>query len=100
MCSEKEIRISVSCKFHVFRNRQEEEKFYSLGEEDCLTAERILDVLVKDLESKGRFPSGWSTQDTPLYILAPVLVREYILPLAPTSEDIENMWEVQRERTV
>jgi len=100
VCSEPEIRISVSCKFHVFRNRQEEEKFYSLGEEDFLTVETILDVMVKDLESKGKLPSGWSTQDTPLYILAPVLVREYILSQAPTSEDIENMWEVERERTV
>ena len=96
VCNETELRFSVSCKFHVFRSHQEEEKFYSLSQEDCLTAEKILDVMVKDLESKGRLPSGCSPQDTPLYTLAPVLVREYVLPQAPTSKDIENMWEVEK----
>ena len=88
---EEEVRISVSCKFHMFRSEGEAEEFYKTDGEDRLTAERIVERLVEDLGRRGVLPEGWSAR-TPLHQLAPLLVQEYILPRAPRAKEIETMW--------
>lgn len=90
---EEDIRFSVSYKFHVFNSKEEEEKFYSRKDGDRLTPKQVIGDMLDDLRRKGKLPDGWNNQDTPLHKLAPVLIREYILPLSPTSSDIETMWE-------
>ena len=44
--NEEEIRFTISCKFHLFRSEEEADQFYS-GSGDKLTAESILDGLVR-----------------------------------------------------
>ena len=89
--NEKYLRFSVSCKFHIFRDEAELLKYES--KEKKLTAENIIDVLVEDLKAKKKLPNECESKTMPLYKLAPIFVREYILPLAPTSENIQAVWE-------
>ena len=44
--NEEDIRFTISCKFHLFRSEEEADQFYS-GSGDKLTAESILDGLVR-----------------------------------------------------
>ena len=83
---------SVSCKFHMFGSKEEEEEFYK-GKREALTVGKIIEGLVEELKKKARLPVELQGQDIPLYKLAPVLVKEFIVPFAPDSADIEKMWE-------
>ena len=87
---EGELRFSVSCKFHMFTSDEEMEEFYQ-GKKETLSAEKIIEVLVEEVEKRGRLASELS-KEAPLFQLAPVLVQEFIVPFAPNSEEIENMW--------
>ena len=89
---EEELRISVSCKFHMFESKEEEEEFYK-GKREALTVGKIIEGLMDELKKKARIPLELQGQDIPLYKLAPLLVKEFIVPFAPDSADIEKMWE-------
>ena len=89
---EQDLRFSVSCKFHMFRSEEEMDEFYQ-GKKEALSAEKIIEVLVEELEKRGRLPSELC-KETPLYELAPVLVQEFVVPFAPNSEEIEEMWKL------
>ena len=88
---EKDIRFSVSCKFHIFHDEEEILKYES--NEKKLTAENIIEVLIQDLKTKKKLPDECDPKTMPLYKLAPILVKEYISPLAPTSADIQAVWQ-------
>ena len=88
---EKDIRFSVSCKFHIFHDAEEVLAYED--NEKKLTAEQIIEVLVEDLKAKNKLLPDCSHQTMPLYKLAPILVQEYIKPLAPTSAYIQATWE-------
>ena len=85
---EEDLRFSVSCKFHMFRSEEEMEEFYQEGKREALSAEKIIEGLLEELERRGLKLS----KETPLYELAPVLVKEFVVPFAPNSADIEEMW--------
>ena len=85
---EQDLRFSVSCKFHMFRSEKEMEEFYQEGKREALSAEKIIEGLLEELERRGLKLS----KETPLYELAPVLVKEFVVPFAPNSADIEEMW--------
>ena len=87
---ESEIRISISCKFHIFHSKQEVERYKS--DEEHLTADIIINTLIEDLKEKGILAKDLNATNFPLYKLAPILVREYILPLSPTSDKIFDTW--------
>ena len=87
---EEKLRFSVSCKFHMFTSDEEMDEFYQ-EKKEMLSAEKIIEVLVEELEKRGRLARELS-KEAPLYKLAPVLVQEFVLPFAPNSEEIENMW--------
>ena len=89
--NEEELRISISCKFHVFHDQDEMEKFYDGNKKGDITAQKIVFRLVRELEKRGVLQEGL-TPDSPLYTLAPTIVREFILPFAPGVEKIESMW--------
>ena len=86
--NEDDIRFSVSCKFHVFHDEAEAEAMKS--QEKRLTAEHIIEVLTEDLERRNKIPR--SEERMALFDLAPTMVAEYILPLSPSSADIESVW--------
>jgi len=86
---EEDLRFSLSCKFHVFHDQEELERFES--NKEALTAEEIIDILVEDLRKNKKLPDDSSR--VPLYQLGPLLVNEYILPLAPTVSEIQDLWE-------
>ena len=85
-----DLRLSVSCKFHMFRSEEEMDEFYQ-GKGETLSAEKIIEGLVDELVRRRQLPSGM-TKTTPLYQLAPVLVKEFVVPFAPSSVEIEKMW--------
>ena len=85
--TEDEIRFSLSCKFHIFRDQEEAKKFAS--KEKKLTAEEIISVLTNDLKKRKVLKGDEKMR---LFDLAPILVNEYILPYAPTSDVIDNVW--------
>ena len=123
---EQELRLSVSCKFHLFASEQEEQEFKEGSK--GLTAVEVVRGLVEELRRRGRLPEGW-TGDLPLHKvlllllllififcsylfscsaptyfhvllllvpllqLAPLLVREFTLPLSPGSQQIDQMWQ-------
>lgn len=87
---EEEIRFTVSAKFHLFRSEEEAAQFYA-GKGGWLTAEAILDGLISSLESQGKLPVGLSRK-SPLHQLAPFIIREFILPRAPTPNQMEEHW--------
>jgi len=85
---EEDVRYSISIKFHVLANEAEAKLFDSKTE--TISAEEIIDVLTKDLISKGVIQQEKS--DFKLFDLAPIFVKEYILPHAPSTDVIENTW--------
>lgn len=87
---EEEIRFTLSAKFHLFRSEEEAAQFYA-GKGGRLTAEAILDGLISSLESQDKLPVGLSRK-SPLHQLAPVIIREFILPRAPTPIQMEEHW--------
>ena len=87
---EEDLRLSVSCKFHMFRSEEEMEEFYE-GRKEKLSAEQMIEGLVEELERRGQLPTELS-KGSPLYQLAPLLVQKFVLPLAPNSEVIKEMW--------
>lgn len=90
---EDEVRFSLSCKFHIFRNQQEAEN--NREKKRKLSATQIIETLTKDLEKRGFLETG-SRLD--LFDLAPLFVKVYILPLSPSSRTIESVWR-EYERT-
>lgn len=90
---EDEVRFSLSCKFHIFRNQQEADNHRDKTRK--LSATQIFETLTKDLEKRGIIETG-SKMD--LFDLAPIFVKVYILPLSPSSETIESVWR-EYERT-
>ena len=87
---EEDLRLSVSCKFHMFRSEEEMDEFYE-GRKEKLSAEKIIEGLVEELEKRGQLPNELS-KGSPLYKLAPLLVQQFVLPFAPNSEEIKEMW--------
>ena len=84
---EADIRFSISCKFHIFHDADDAKKFES--KENKLAAEEIINKLTEDLKKRKVL----KTEERPtLFDLAPLLVNEYILPCAPTSEVVEEVW--------
>merc|ERR1712037_868005 len=75
-------------------NEEEADQFYS-GSGDKLTAESILDGLISNLELRKKLPSGLSRK-SPLHELAPIIVKEFIVPLAPTPSQMEEHWTSSR----
>ena len=84
---EEDIRFSISCKFHIFHDAIDAEKFES--KENKLTAEEIIIKLTEDLRKRKVLKTQ---EKVTLFELAPMLVNEYILPCAPTSEVVETVW--------
>lgn len=84
---EEDLRFSISCKFHIFHDQNDAEKFES--KEKKLTAEEIINILTKDLKMKNILKKN---DKLTLFDLAPILVNEYILPCAPTSEIVQYVW--------
>jgi len=84
---EDEVRFSLSCKFHIFRNAQEADNHREKKRK--LSATQIIETLTKDLEERGILETG-SKMD--LFDLAPLFVKVYILPLSPSSTTIESVW--------
>lgn len=87
---EAEVRFSLSCKFHIFNGKEEAARFQAMDQ--AISGADIVKVLEADLKQKGKLKK---TGPIPLHELGPILVREYILPLAPTAQEIENMWRDQ-----
>ena len=87
---EEDLRLSVSCKFHMFRSEEEKDEFYE-GREEKLSAKKMIDGLVEELGKRGQLPTKLS-KESPLYELAPLLVQHFVLPFAPNSEEIKEMW--------
>jgi len=92
--NEEEIRFTISCKFHLFRSEQEADQFYS-GKGAKLTAESILDGLISHLDLHKKLPPGLSRK-SPLHQLAPIIVKEFIVTLAPTPSQMEEHWSSSR----
>jgi len=84
---EQDVRFSVSAKFHVFKDQAEREEFQT--SKQSLSPEKIIEVLRGDLVEKGVLPSS---PHLPLHQLAPLLVKEYILPFAPGSQRVQKLW--------
>ena len=76
---EEDIRFSISCKFHIFKNMQERDELNDSSL--VLPATKVIEDLKKDLISKKKLKDV----DINLFDLAPILVKEYILPLSPPS---------------
>ena len=87
---EEDLRLSVSCKFHMFRSEEEMDEFYE-GRKEKLSAEKMIEGLVEELDKRGQLPTKLS-KESPLYELAPLLVQHFVLPFAPNSEEIKEMW--------
>ena len=85
--TEDDVRFSLSCKFHIFHNEQEAKKFES--KEMKLTAEEVINRLTQDLIERKILKGD---EKMKLFDLAPILVNEYILPCAPSSDVIETVW--------
>lgn len=92
--NEEDIRFTVSCKFHLFRSEQEADQFYT-GKGAKLSADSILNGLISRLELEKKLPRGL-TRRSPLHQLAPVIIKEFILPLAPTPSQMEEHWRSSR----
>jgi hypothetical protein len=85
--AEGDIRFSISCKIHVFRDEAEAAEYAKGGA--TLTVQDIIDRLTQDLVQRGKLsPSA----NLPLYEIGPLMVEEYIAPLAPTRQAIEDLW--------
>jgi hypothetical protein len=85
--AEGDIRFSISCKIKVFSD-EAEAIAYDKGEVS-LTVQDIIDRLTQDLVQRGKLsPSA----NLPLYEIGPLMVEEYISPLAPSKETIEKLW--------
>ena len=82
---EEDIRFSISCKFHIFKNMKEREEFNDSSL--VLPTTKVIEDLKKDLISKKKLKD----ENIKLFDLAPILVREYILPFAPKSDVIEKV---------
>ena len=54
-----------------------------------MTAEEIISVLTNDLKKREVLKGDEKMR---LFDLAPILVNEYILPYAPTSDVIDTVW--------
>jgi len=89
---EEDLRLSVSCKFHMFTSEEDMDKFYQ-GRKEKLSAKMIIEGLVDELEKRGRLPKELC-KESPLYELAPILVHHFVVPFAPNSEEIEDMWKL------
>jgi hypothetical protein len=85
--AENDIRWSISCKFHVFKDA-EELHAYEHGK-DTLIAEGIITRLTEDLRAKGKISADKQYE---LHEIGPIIVEEYVAPLAPTAEAIEKLW--------
>ena len=89
VCSlpEKDVRFSVSCKFHIFSSGSEASD-YSDPASGLSTAELVL-TMKEDLVRKGKIPAE---EDCPLYKLGHACYEEYILPRAPQVPHVEKAW--------
>jgi hypothetical protein len=85
--AEDDIRWSISCKFHVFKDAEELDAYESGT--DALTADSIIARLTEDLRAKGKISAD---KQYALYEIGPIIVDEYVAPLAPKAETIEHLW--------
>jgi len=84
---QQDLRISLSCKFHVFRDA-EEEADYTAGS-DALTAEQMIEEMRADLARRN---IAGTEPGVPLHQLGPLLVKHYTLPLAPPPSLVRDVW--------
>lgn len=87
---EKDIRFSVSCKFHIFNSEEEANQYEDPA--SGLTSEQLIQTMKEDLLMRGKIPEDWSAEDCPLYKLGNAFYKEYIEPKAPNTNDIEKAW--------
>eukprot|EP00090_Calanus_glacialis_P037713 TRINITY_DN6519_c0_g1_i3.p1 TRINITY_DN6519_c0_g1~~TRINITY_DN6519_c0_g1_i3.p1 ORF type:complete len:399 (+),score=111.23 TRINITY_DN6519_c0_g1_i3:157-1353(+) len=84
---EKDVRFSVSCKFHIFGSGSEASEYVDQGA--SLSAADLVLTMKEDLVRKGKIPAE---ENCPLYKLGHACYEEYIQPRAPQIEDIEKAW--------
>jgi len=89
VCSvpEKDVRFSVSCKFHIFSSGEAASEYSDPGA--ALSAAELIRTLQADLVRKGKIAAG---EDCPLYKLGYACYEEYIQPMAPQVAHIEKAW--------
>ena len=89
VCSlpEKDVRFSVSCKFHIFSSGSEASEYSDPA--SGLTAAELVLTMKEDLVRKGKIPAG---EDYPLYKLGHACYEEYIQPRAPQVPHVEKAW--------
>jgi len=87
---EKDIRFSVSCKFHIFRSEEEAAEYKNPSEK--LSPEQLIQTMKEDLLARGRIPEDWAGPDCPLYKLGYAFYKEYIQSRAPTTNHVEKAW--------
>ena len=87
---EEDIRISVSCKFHIFGSEREAREYEDPPAK--LTPEQLIQTMKEDLLAKGKIPEDWTRADCPLYKLGYSFYKEYIQALAPTTAHVEKAW--------
>ena len=87
---EEDIRISVSCKFHIFGSEREAREYEDPPAK--LTPEQLIQTMKEDLLAKGKIPEDWARADCPLYKLGYSFYKEYIQALAPTTAHVEKAW--------
>ena len=88
---EDDIRWSVSCKFHIFRNEREAQEYENPSVR--LKPEELIQTMKEDLLARGKIPKDWARDDCPLYKLGYEFYKEYIQSRAPTTNHVEKVWE-------
>lgn len=98
---ETDLRFSISCKIHVFSSEAEVDAYEGKGaasDVGRLSGPEIIARLAEDLKVRGRLPEGMDAETTPLHVLGPIFVREYIATMGPTAGTVEETWKAfQRE---
>lgn len=80
--AESEMRWTISCKIHI--------DGHDAKMTERLDAPRIISTLTEELQRRGTLPPGGAP--LPLVDLAPLFVKEFVLPKAPTLAEVQQIW--------
>lgn len=81
---ETDLRWTISCKFHVATPNVTS---------DSLHSAEIISALAEELIRRGRLPPATDPKTMPLADLAPMFVKEFIVPKAPTMDVVRSVWQ-------